>query len=150
MTRTRTVARAPAQDDAGDMRFRDPDERLRLGLLQADAEALNAHARVDQDDHRPDFEEGEGEGKEIESGRHHQHGADAAADAERLQSGGQAVALVVQLAVSEVAVEDTAGRVGAVRVDDGQGLGPGLRHRREVRRDVDGRRAAHVTFGASG
>ena len=73
------------------------DEGLGLCFGQADAEVLEAHPRIHHHGDRAAFEQSEGEGKEIQTGLDHQHGADAAADPNGLQPAGKISAGFVEL-----------------------------------------------------
>jgi hypothetical protein len=102
--------------------LRNADERSRLSLAQALAEIAHSHARIDQDRHRSDLEESEGQGKEFKARLHHQHSAHTPADADLLQAAGENVAFVVQLAKREMGVADPTLAIAALRKDDGQGV----------------------------
>src|SRR5262245_46899049 len=75
----------PAEQAARQGRLRDADERLGLCLAQTDAEVLDAHARVDEDDDCADLEQRERQGEEFEARRDHEHRAHAAPDADLVQ-----------------------------------------------------------------
>ena len=106
-----------------------PMKALGLCLGEARFQVLHPEPRVDQDRHRPDLEEGEGEGEELRSGRDHEHRAHPPADAEADESVGDPVGEGVQFAEGEAAV--------LPGENDGRGVGMAAGHFREMGGDVD-------------
>src|SRR5262249_6975345 len=94
----------PAEQHAGEVGPGDADEGLRPGLAEADLEVADAHAWVDEHDDGAELEQGEGQGVELQAGRHHDHGRNAAADAELVEPTCQAIALTVELGESPAAL----------------------------------------------
>ena len=110
----------PAEDGAGEVGFRRADKGFRFGLAQADAEVLDSHAGVDEHDHGAGLEQGEREGVELQARRRHQYGANAAADADAFEAGGEAVGFGVEFAEGEMAVAVASEAVAGARLHDGQ------------------------------
>lgn len=106
------------------------NECLGLCVLQAFAEVADSHAGVNHNEDGAGLEQGKRQRKEIEAGLDHQHGSHAAADADAVQSGGDAIALFVQLRKGVMRVADSTAAIAAMREDNRLPARMQPRHRR--------------------
>jgi hypothetical protein len=112
------------------------DERGGFGFLKADAQVLDTHAGVDEDDDDTKLEKGKRKGVELQTRRHHQDRAHAAAQADLFQTEGEAIGLAVEFMKREVAVRKTALVEFADRLHNGERLRLPLSHPWYVSGDV--------------
>jgi hypothetical protein len=76
---------------------RDRDETFRLDLVEAAKDSPRPHARIDQYDNGPRFEQRVRQRNEFNSGSHHEDDARSAGDTHVAKAAGEAVAQIVQL-----------------------------------------------------
>ncbi len=138
-----TVGLPQPKQDAGELGLGDTDKGLRLRFGKAGFEVFDPHPRVDQDRHGTDLEQGEGQGEEFETGRHHQHRAHPAADADRLEGQRHAAAFPVEFGESVLVVAGLLPAVPAGRDEDRRGVRLPARHLRQVRGNIGRCSLAH-------
>ena len=117
----------------------DPDENLRSGFLQALPQALQSDPRIDQHRDHAGLEERERQGEEIEPRADHDRGPGPRRDSGGAQAQSDQVAVLVELAVGQVAVADPSSAVPALRNHHRELIGMPAGHRVQVPGDVLGR-----------
>ena len=96
----------PAENPPGQKSARDAEEQFRCRLGQAPAQAREPHPRIDQHRHHPGLEECEDEAKKSSPGLTITAARVPWADAKPGQSRGDPVAVLVKLAIGQMAVAD--------------------------------------------
>ena len=82
--------------------FRNPDEGLRLGLVDTAPEMIPADPRVDEHGDGTQFDQSESHHHHLGAGRHHEHDPGPRADSEPGQTGGAPIAAGLQFSVGQV------------------------------------------------
>ena len=105
VTFNRALGKRLRQQAANGLNDRNRHEPFRLGLGQAADEVPPAHARIDQDGHGPGLEQPENQRDEIDPRPHQQDQPRPGDNAQLAESPGDPVAILVELAESDVPVE---------------------------------------------
>ena len=148
VTQSADAVGGPSRTGAGQMRLRDADERLRLGLA-ADRRRDFACPCRDRSTTTtaPTLNRANVNAKNLQARRHHQHGARCRGRCRCVPGRGEAVALRVQFAVGVMPIADASVAVAAERLSDGERLGPIRGHGRQVGRNVPGDSRTHGRRG---
>ena len=116
------LGETPPQQHPHGMNQGNGDKALRPGLGQAADQVSPAHARINQDRHRPGLEDGEHQGHEIDARPHQQGQPGPGARPVARKPAGEAVALLVELAKADLPITPLARAVAAQRLDHGDPL----------------------------
>jgi len=118
------------------MGFGDADKGFGFAAFQAGKHPRNSHARIHDNGDRPCFEQGECQGKKIQTGRNHQNRANSPCDADGIQTTRQAVGLHIQLSERQLGISDSSIFIPSGRGDHGTLIRMYFCHVGQVESDV--------------
>ncbi len=127
---------SPAENPLCPECLRNADEDFGRGLATALPQITQADPRVDQHRDHARLEQGEYQGKEVEPGADHHHGAGTVVDSKRPQATGDSIAVLVKLSIGQMRITNAAGTVSPIRNHNGQPIRFAARHRGQVGGDV--------------
>ena len=117
---------------------------LRRCSLEAASQSTEPNAWVNEDRHRPDFEQGKSEREEIQARRHHQRRPRAAPDPNPRETSRELTARLVQLSKRVMSISDATLRIAALRENDRRTERLRDRHCGQVGSNVGGEVSGHV------